>query len=141
MKLTIPTLGRGWHDRDEILLHAAFQLLVEFIEQEHPDKAIDWNHDDLHRHAWKEIKSLYRWWKEQRPARCSPLDDKKLARPPLMSKKVPGTDFSQVVEPDKKQYAAYYRALKQHARLEAKWYEEDQLNLHRLIEIRGFLWT
>ena len=45
------------------------------------------------------------------------------------------------VTPDKKKYAEYYQALEEHARLEKEWHEEDQRNLHRLIEIRGFLWT
>lgn len=139
--LKITTLDKGWHDRDEILLHAAFQVLVDFVEREHPDRTIDWNADEMHKHAWKEIKSLCKWWKETRPARRSPLDDKKLAVPPLKFIKIPGSDLEQMVEPDKKKYAEYYRALKKLSRLEQKWYEEDQRNLHRLIEIRGHLWT
>lgn len=62
--LKIQTLDKQWHDRDEILLHAAFQVLVDFIESEQPDRTIDWNADELHKGAWKEIKSLYKWWKE-----------------------------------------------------------------------------
>jgi hypothetical protein len=102
---------------------------------------IDWNTSKAHEHAWKEIQRLYKWWKETRPHRRSPLDDKKLAVSPLRFKKVPGTDWSQAVEPDKKRYADYYGALKIHGRLEQKWHEEDQRHLHRLIEIRGHLWT
>jgi len=139
--LKIHTLDKGWHDKDNVLLHAAFQLLVDFVEQEKPDKIVDWSFDEPHRQAWKEIKSLYKWWKETQPARRSPLDDKKLKSPPLRFKKIPGSEFSEMVEPDKKKYAAYYRALKEDARLEQKWYEEDQRNLHRLVEVRPFLWT
>ena len=139
--LKVQTLGKGWHDKDGVLLHAAFQLLVDFVEKEHPDKIVDWNANGLHRRAWKEIKSLYKWWKETRPTRRSPLDDKKLKKPPFRFKKMPDSEFYQLGEPDKKKYAAYYRALEKHSQLEKKWYEEDQHNLHRLIEIRGFLWT
>ena len=64
-----------------------------------------------------------------------------MATPPLRFEKIAGTTLSKLVTPDKKKYAAYYRALKQHARLEQKWREEDQRNLHRLVEIREFLWT
>jgi len=39
--LKIHSLEKGWHDKDEILLHAAFQLLVDFVDQEKPDKIID----------------------------------------------------------------------------------------------------
>ena len=97
--------------------------------------------DTTLKQAWKEIRSLYRWWMTTRPSRRDPLDDKKLVRPPLRFEKIAGTTFSRSVPPDKKKYAAYYRVLKQHARLEQKWHEEDQRNLHRLIGIREFLWT
>jgi hypothetical protein len=33
--LKIHTLEKGWHDRDEIMPHAVFQILV-FVEQEKP---------------------------------------------------------------------------------------------------------
>lgn len=139
--LKIKTLEKGWHDKDEMLLHAAFQLLTDFIEQEKPDKIVDWSWDERHRNAWKEITSLYKWRKTIRPARKSPLDDKRLRRPPLKFVKIPGSENRRMVEPDRKKYARYYQALKKHGRLKQKWYEEDQRNLHRLIEIRGFLWT
>jgi hypothetical protein len=139
--LTIRTLKPGWHDKDEVMLHAVFQLLVDFVEQEHPDKYIDWGHDNAHRQAWKEIRNLYRWWTTTRPSRRDPLDDKKIAKPPLRFEQIAGTTFRRLVTPDKKKYAAYYQTLKQHTRLEQKWREEDQRNLHRLVEIREFLWT
>jgi len=141
LSLVICTLKAGWHDKDTVMLHATFQLLVDFVEQEQPDKYIDWNHNTTLKQAWKEIRSLYRWWTTTRLSRRDPLDDKKLVRPPLRFEKIAGTTFSRSVPPDTKKYAAYYRALKQHARLEQKWHEEDQRNLHRLIEIREFLWT
>jgi hypothetical protein len=34
--LKIATLDKGWHDKDEVLLHAAFQLPTDFVEQEQP---------------------------------------------------------------------------------------------------------
>ena len=36
---------------------------------------------------------------------------------------------------------AYYAALDKSRELEKEWREEDQRNLHRLIEVRPFLWT
>ena len=140
-RLKIATLDKGWHDKDEILLHAAFQLLADFVEQEHPEKIVDWDANELHKSAWDEITGLYKWWTKTRPKRRSPLDDKKLKRPPFKLKKIAGSDMRRLAMPDKKKYAEYYQALEEHARLEKEWYEEDQRNLHRLIEIRGFLWT
>jgi hypothetical protein len=139
--LKIPTLEKGWHDCDEVLLYAAFQILADFVEQEQPGKLIDWNETEEQRRAWKEIRSLYRWWTKTRLARCSPLDNEQLAAPPLRFRKIPDSEMVERIEPDRKKYAAYYRALKKHGQLEQKWYEEDQCNLHRLIEIRGHLWT
>ena len=140
-RLKITTLDKGWHDKDEVLLHAAFQLLTDFVEGERPEKIVDWDFDEQHKVAWAEINSLYKWWTKTRPNRRSPLDAKKLKRPPFKFKKIPGSDMRELVTPDRKKYAAYYQALEEHVRLEKEWYEEDQRNLHRLIEIRGFLWT
>jgi hypothetical protein len=139
--LKIQSLDKRWHDRDEILLHAAFQVLIDFMENERPDKTIDWSADDMHKHAWKEMRSLYKWWTQKRPARRSPLDNKRLAIPPLKFEKIPATDRYRTIEPNRKRYAGYYTALREHSRLEQKWLDEDQGNLHRLIDIRGFLWT
>jgi hypothetical protein len=139
--LKIHTLEKGWCDKDYVMLHAVFQLLVYFVEQEKPDKIVDWNSDLEHKHSWKEIRSLYRWWTQTRPSRRSPLDEKGLKKPPMKWKKIPGSENRQFVDYDKNKYAAYDAALKKHWRLEKKWDEEDQRNLHRLIEIRQLLWT
>src|SRR3989338_10752837 len=90
--LKIDTLKKGWHDKDEILLHAAFQLLVDFIEKEHPER-IGWSADKMHRQVWREIKSLYKWWKKTRPARGSPLSNKKMLKATLRLKKIPRSEL------------------------------------------------
>jgi len=43
--LKIHTLEKGWCDKDYVMLHAMFQLLVDFVEQEKPDQIVDWNSD------------------------------------------------------------------------------------------------
>jgi|GEM_PF-256768 hypothetical protein len=139
--LRIHTLESGWCDKDCVMLHALFQLLVDFVEHEKPDQIVDWDSDPDHKHAWKEIQSLYRWWTKTRPARKSPLDEKGLKKPPIGWKKLPGTDLRRLVDYDKKKYASYVLALKKYRRIEKEWDKEDQKNLHRLIEIRQFLWT
>jgi hypothetical protein len=139
--LKIHTLKKGWQDRDEIVLHAVFQILVDFVEQEKPDEIVDWNADDTYKQAWREICELYKWWKTKRPARKSPLDDKRLKVPPIIFEDIPGTDHKKMVAPDKKKYAAYYKALEKHWQQEKEWHDQDQQNLHRLIEIRPYLWT
>jgi hypothetical protein len=138
--LKIHTLEKGWHDKDEVLLHATFQILVDFVEQERPAEIVDWDCNDECKHVWSEIMSLYKWWKEERPARKSPLDDESLETPPFEFEPIPNSDLYHMIEPDKEQYKAYYQALDTHHELEQTWLEEDQRNLHRLIEIRGYLW-
>ena len=139
--LRIHTLHKGWCDRDHMMLHAAFQLLIDFVEREKPDRIVDWNSNPEYKHAWKEIRSLYKWWTQTRPARTSPLDEKSLKIPPLRWKKIPGSDNRQLCNYDKKKYPDYEKAIKKQSRLEKKWHTEDQQNLHRLIEVRPFLWT
>lgn len=138
--IKIQTLEKGWCDKDYVLLHAAFQLLVDYVEQEKPQN-VDWTWNPEPRHAWAEIRSLYRWWKKTRPKRKDPLMRRGLKRPPWRLKKIPGSELLQRVDYDKKKYAAYEAASKESCRLDEEWHKEDQRNLHRLIEIRPFLWT
>lgn len=61
-RLKIKTLGRYYVGRDEILLHAAFQILTDFYEKEDLDQI----KDDT---RFEELKNLYLWWKRDRPNR------------------------------------------------------------------------
>lgn len=141
--LKIKTLKKGWHDKDEIILHACFQLLTDFMEKEKPGEWIDWESDEHHSHAWKEIQDLYDWWKNRRSARFDPLyDDETIEHPPFETRPVEGRDnLWEFVPYDKEKYADYEKALQESQRLEEEWNEEDQKNLHRLIDIRFYLWT
>ena len=46
----------GYSDVTERLIHANFCLLAEFVEKENPFETIDWDSDDAHKQAAKEIK-------------------------------------------------------------------------------------
>ena len=52
----IATLNPGWHDADKKILHAMFQVLVDFVEGEAPEENIDWEDTEEHTKAWKEIQ-------------------------------------------------------------------------------------
>lgn len=123
------------------MLHAVFQLLVNIVEKEKPDRIVDWNWDEEHRRAWAEIRALYRWWKRERPARKDPLDDRRLKHPPMRWRRVSGTDCSELVPPDEKKYRKYLEVLRKSAELEEEWQKEDQRQLHRLVDVRPYLWT
>ncbi len=87
--LKIESLPDGWRDKDHVLLHACFQLLSDFVEQEIPkfphinwnvpansaDPAVikgiqfDQNTTDENasadtRDIKKEFEELYTWWQE-----------------------------------------------------------------------------
>ncbi|MEK7224838.1 MAG: hypothetical protein AAB221_04060 [Bacteroidota bacterium] len=86
--LKITTLNKGWRDKDSVLLHACFQLLSDFVEQEIPKfphinwnvsadvsnsvfKGIEFNPGSAEengpantRDIKKEFEELYAWWQE-----------------------------------------------------------------------------
>jgi len=94
--------GHGWIDRDMLILHCMFELLVEVVEQEDLLTGhINWDYSDEFRHAKKEIEELYYWWKNTYLKEIYPKGD------PLHS----------------------------------QTYEEVNKQCHRLIEVRGYLWT
>ena len=139
--LRIHSLSKGWCDKDDLMLHAAFQILVDYVEKENPGEKVDWKLSQEHKHAWREIRSLYKWWTLTRQGRVNPLEEKGLRHPPIRWKKVPGSNLQQLVDYDRKEYSAYERALRKHWQLEKKWQSEDEQNLHRLVDVRRYLWT
>ena len=140
-RLEIRTLDKGWRDVCEVMLHASFQLLVDYVEKERPDEHIDWNGSPDQKQAWREIKALYRWWTVIRPIRKDPIDAKGLKIPPIRFKKIPDSNCSEWLPYDKEKYADYHNACIESNRLEDKWSKQDQKNLHRLIEVREYMWT
>ena len=127
----ISTLEPGlWHDRDNVLLHASFQILVDFVEGEKPFKYIDWTTNREHKRARREIARLYYWWKRAYPARKEPAY---------------GYDvnpvFDKFADPDGKIHAAWKKYCNELYRLETAWEAEDQNMLVRLVRVRKYLWT
>jgi hypothetical protein len=86
----------GWQDRCDLLLYASFNLLCQFIEEEHPPKEIDGEENAHWNKAYNEMYVLYNWWKTER-----------------------------------KEY---------HNNMRKEGEDKDQEMLHRLVEIRQFLW-
>lgn len=64
-KLRIKTLDKGWSDKDNVMLHACFQLLTDFVEKEGMHDNTDWNYNEDYRAAKNEIDELLGWWKER----------------------------------------------------------------------------
>jgi hypothetical protein len=133
MKLKINTLHGRYHDKDEVILHAAFQCLINYVEIEKPKEIIDWS---FHPGIWEEIESLYQWWTVVRSARQTVLDSIDIPNDYMTVNKTTGY----IVFNDDK-YPDVFEAIRTTNELEREWYEEDTNNLIRLIKIRGYLWT
>ena len=62
------SLPPTWCDRDHVLLHVAFQCLVDFIDLEKPweftatTEQIAGAYEGHRTHDWEKIKQLYYWW-------------------------------------------------------------------------------
>ena len=140
-RIKIDTLNAQYHDAMEELLHVNFQILVDFIEDEAEYiKRIDWSATEEHAHAYNEMQALYNWWTKVRPSRVDPVESPDLVNPPMEFKELPN-GLLEWLPYDVEKYPEYDLALKESMRLDQAWWEEDQRNLHRLIDIRSFLWT
>jgi len=61
--LKIESLPDDWRDKDDVILHACFQLLKDFVEKERKIiEQINWEHDAEAKDAKAEIDFLYSWW-------------------------------------------------------------------------------
>ena len=120
------------------MLYACFQLLADFIEQERPDTIVDYNHDELHRREWKELKALHRYWKVERP-REERANQKALGFWAKHHKIrwIPSPDGQESTMEVVKSNAAAWRRLD---RLESQFARRENAMFQRLIKARHFLW-
>ena len=52
-----------WIDRDQIMLHACFQILQDCVEIEKVDTHCDY---DAHKDFVDEVRILYKWWESRK---------------------------------------------------------------------------
>lgn len=116
-RIYIKSLSPGYHDKDDMMLHGCFQLLVDWVERE---KGIEWwDPDGLdQKDAVAQLKRLYEWWKTLRPQRY--------IEPPTSALLTSDGTASEV---DNTVY------------IENVWEKEDQEQLERLVRLRTHLWT
>lgn len=122
-KLTIPSLTHEHHEWDEVMLHANFSILIDFMQYD--DTNWTWNED--HKKIDKELKYLHKWWTVTRSARVNKAREQAL----LIHK--------EVYDPQKNK--RYWALLEKSSEIDSRWDQEDQANLHRLVELRRYLWT
>ena len=86
--LKIDSLSDGWCDKDVIILHACFQLLKDFVEQEKEMiEIIDWEQDEETKKAKSEIDFLYNWWL-QRASKENDLNEERYLEDNQMLKRL-----------------------------------------------------
>ena len=65
--LKINSLPDSWIDRDQVMLHACFQLLTDCVENEKLLAGhVDWTADQEHQDAEKRVRELYEWWTDRK---------------------------------------------------------------------------
>jgi hypothetical protein len=129
LKITTLPADSEWCDKDYVLLHACFQLLVDFIEQEKPQEFVDYKSDKQQAKEWAEIQKLYKYWKFDHP-RLVKAVDRALDRWHGMTKGATARATS------KQEKAAFEKYTQMDDQLLA---QEDEM-LGRLINIRHHLW-
>jgi hypothetical protein len=142
--IRIKTLKPGYYDVDHRMLHANFQLLVDYVEREKPFDHIDWDTDEESRHVASEIRELYDWWKNKYPKRLlayETIPDEEC--PDLMEiwRKTGVVSSPEQNENMREKYPNYYRTLETSWEQEKRWDKEEEDNLIRLMKIRQYLWT
>jgi hypothetical protein len=144
-QLEISSLKKGWQEWDELLIHAMFQILCNFVAEEKQSALTDWNDSKEHRRVWKEIRDLYAWWTQVRPKRQSPIEqlDKK-DYPKRIFTALPDKEgsreltFQYRTPASKKRYLA---ASLSERRAEKRWFKEDTRMMNRLVAVRAYLWV
>jgi hypothetical protein len=143
-------LKPGYHDIDQRLVHANFCLLAEFVEKEKPFDVIDWDSDDGHKNAAKEIKELYDWWKNVYPKydENDPLFKSDVHAPERESKVYKVDEDGDPIlytwekkVKDEAAEAAFSKVCMESHEYEMKCNKEIEDNLIRLAKIRNYLWT
>lgn len=64
LSLKIESLSsKDWVDRDEIMLHACFQILKDCVEKEKVDTHCNY---ESHKKFVDEVRFLYKWWEKRK---------------------------------------------------------------------------
>jgi hypothetical protein len=131
----------GWMDRSEGILFANMAMLVDFVEKERAFEVINWESDEGHIEAAKELREIYEWWTHLRKIEHDEYErrsdaaykDFQFTFTPL-----PG-GMQRLDPPDE--------TPEQRKERNAIWAEEDRLYqkdtdmMIRLIKVRGAMWT
>lgn len=166
--LKITTLSRHWHDRDNVLLHANFQILCDFINNElngkielyDIEKELEAFKDNFsqeeiskHREYFEtrnkdslELKRLYDWWNIQRPNRENTSPNCPEPLETIEKNEESTAVLDEYGDPlyytSKLDHSAEFTQwCKDYHKFEENCIKEDTDNLISLINLRQHLWT
>jgi len=119
-----------YHDKCDLMLYDIMNLIVEFVELEKCFEVINFDLDKHFKKIKCDIIEIYDWWKNY-PEREKEIDN---ALHTWFNESIlVDTDMKSDIE-----LLQYDITLKT---LEAKLYQEEQKMLHKVINIRNYLWT
>lgn len=139
--LKIRTLPPTWNDRSEKMVHAMFQILVDFIDQECSPGCVDWDGHPSDKAVMDEMLDHKKWWQEV----AQQHDDYAgLGEPPEWDMFTPECEYESngmtyfVMAAPPPEVTAYYAAAREN---EQKFEAELNRRLHRLLDLRPYMWT
>lgn len=127
------SLKPGYYDPDTLILYACMDNLKRFFEYKVP--LIEWQSDEGHKKAYDTMKEIYDWWINEFPY----VEDNFTSFPELPEE----WGFMAVLSDKYKDepLIAEWRAAAAKQRTEEKEAKEkEQEMLHKLIDIRHYLW-
>lgn len=153
--LQMPYLDVEYNEPSEMVLHAAFEAFCVLVEQEKVFEVVDFDPgpDENAPQAWyeqfcaetrrigKEIRTLYDWWRKERPRRPDPwinrFEGKRHTNDAdeWFVKDEEGRNVLAEFTPE------YSKHLDECSAIELSYEEEDDAMLHRLVDIRKALWS
>lgn len=135
-------LAPGYHDLRTRQLHALFDSFARFYAHEAgPHGHVDWSAEEPYARAFAEMGELYRWWTQERPARLERehelLRADRFQAPELQGRLLPMLDEGLQDHPE---IQAWRKRSEERQARKQQGLEEDQRMLHRLVDLRPFLW-
>lgn len=148
-------LGYLWEEYDVVLAHAMFEVLSRFLEEDCSIAFVDWyaentahkvTIDGKEKYVIDEIKELYAWWHDvynkEYPAQLAAIEKELDEHEPIeqyredQGRKIWDRQYASEEDEEKARTVR-----NKFFDLEQRMEDELNARLHRIINIRGSLWT
>jgi len=151
-------LNHEWCDRTELLPHMMFEILSQFIERECSPGWVEWygeyGHkitiDGKEKYVMDEMLDIYRWWNEtvqkEYPKKWDEWHERMREHEPseIFEEDTEIEGFCIIYAPrfdSPEQEEAYNKVCKQCNELEQEIDDKHDEMMHRLINVRRYMWT